>query len=224
MIKLEQDMNKKRIFLYAIGIIIMSLGLSLNVKSYMGMAPILTLPGVLSDILHLNFSNTLFAFYGLFILLQYLLDRNHFRLYDLIQFPVGFLITRMVALFTAIIPSSGESPLAVKGVILILAIIVTGIGVAISVDMKIVPNPADGLASALGEKLGAGLGTGKNIVDLTSVIIALIISLCHDHNLGPIGVGTVAAGLFVGRMIALFNKMYKSRLEKTAGMEKAAEP
>ena len=209
-------MKKKRLFLYIAGIIIMSLGLSLNVKSYLGMAPVLTMPGVISDIFHLSFSNTLFAFYGLFILLQYLLDKGHFRMYDLIQLPVGFLITRMVALFTSIIPSSSESPIVVKGVILILAIIVTGIGVAVSVDMRIVPNPADGLATALGERTGKGLGTGKNIVDLTSVIIALIISLCHNHNIGPVGIGTVAAGLFVGRVIALFNKKYKSRLEKTA--------
>lgn len=211
-------MKKKKLFLYIAGIIIMSLGLSLNVKSYLGMAPVLTMPGVISDIFHLSFSNTLFAFYGLFILLQYLLDKGHFRMYDLIQLLVGFLITRMVALFTSIIPSSSESPIVVKGVILILAIIVTGIGVAVSVDMKIVPNPADGLASALGERTGKGLGTGKNIVDLTSVIIALIISLCHNHNIGPVGIGTVAAGLFVGRVIALFNKKYKSRLEKTAGI------
>ena len=214
---------KKRVIWYLAGIVVMSLGLSLNVKSHLGVAPILTVPRVLSGLLQWEFSNMLFLFYAGFIVLQFVLLPKKFRLFDLIQFPVGFGITRLVAAFTNLIPTSEESPIAVKLIVLALAIIVTGVGVAISVDMKIAPNPADGLAAAVGERFGLGLGMGKNIVDITSVIIALVISLICNHSLGPVGIGTVAAGLLVGRVIAFFNSRFRKYLpetEEAAGVKK----
>lgn len=38
-----------------------------------------------------------------------------------------------------------------------------------TVNMKLVPNPADGLAQAVGDLLNKGLGFGKNAIDLFSV-------------------------------------------------------
>ena len=37
--------------------------------------------------------------------------------------------------------------------------------------MKIVPNPADGLAQAVGDALHKGMGFGKNTIDFISVLI-----------------------------------------------------
>ena len=212
---------KKRIALYLAGIIIMSLGLSLNVKAYLGVAPVLTLPHVLSDLLGMEFSNMLFLFYMLFIVLQFVLNRKQFRPVDLVQFPMGLFITRLVALFTRLIPTSDTSALPVKCAVLVLAIIVTGIGVALSVDMKIAPNPADGLAAAIGERLGKGLGMGKNLLDISTALIALVISLIFRHGPGPVGFGTIAAGLLVGRVIAFFNARFREKLETIAEMRPA---
>ena len=53
---------------------------------------------------------------------------------------------------------------------------------------------------------------GKNILDISSVVIAFIISMLHSHTLGPIGIGTVAAGLLVGRVIAAVNGKFGSKL------------
>lgn len=40
-------------------------------------------------------------------------------------------------------------------------IVVTGIGAATMVNMKLVPNPADALAATIGDKLGKGMGLAK---------------------------------------------------------------
>lgn len=45
--------------------------------------------------------------------------------------------------------------------VLALAIILTGIGAAVTVDVNIVPNPANGLARVLGERCGKNMGFGK---------------------------------------------------------------
>ena len=38
------------------------------------------------------------------------------------------------------------------------------IGAATMVNMKLVPNPADALAATIGDKLGKGMGIGKNVL------------------------------------------------------------
>ncbi len=56
--------------------------------------------------------------------------------------------------------------------LLVLAIILTGIGAAITVDVNIVPNPADGLARVIGEKCGKNMGFGKNLFDFSAIVIS----------------------------------------------------
>ncbi len=173
--------------------------------------------------LHFDFSIMLFFFYVIFILMQMLLKGKRFKAMDWLQFPVGLLVTRMVAFFTAIIPTTEDTPLVIRFCVLAAAIIVTGVGVAISVSMDMAPNPADGLANALGERFSMGLGMGKNIVDITSVVIAFIVGMCRYHNLGTIGIGTLLAGLLVGRVIACFNHLYGQKLKMYAGIKKEEE-
>ena len=56
--------------------------------------------------------------------------------------------------------------------LLALAIVFTGIGAAMTLKMKLIPNPGDGFVQTLAEKTGKPLGTMKNIVDIVSVCTA----------------------------------------------------
>ena len=101
---------------------------------------------------------------------------------------------------------------------LFLAIALTGIGAAISVSMRVVPNPADGLADVIGQKLGKDMGFGKNVLDLTCIVIALIIGFVFRRSPLGIGVGTAIAMVLTGRVIAWF-KPVTARIRRIAGME-----
>ena len=86
---------------------------------------------------------------------------------------------------------------------LILAIVITGVGASLTVGMKIVPNPADGLASVVGEKCHKGFGFGKNFFDGISIVISLIIGFVFTGGILGIGLGTVISMIFTCRVIAL---------------------
>ena len=86
---------------------------------------------------------------------------------------------------------------------LILAIVITGVGASLTVGMKIVPNPADGLASVIGEKCHKGFGFGKNLFDGISIVISLIIGFVFASDILGIGLGTVISMIFTCRVIAL---------------------
>jgi uncharacterized membrane protein YczE len=96
--------------------------------------------------------------------------------------------------------------------LLAAAIMLTGIGVAITIQMNFVPNAADGLTQAFGEKIGTSLGLAKNIIDVASVSITVLIGIVFAGKVIGIGIGTLAAVLGVGRAIALFNALFKKRM------------
>ena len=100
----------------------------------------------------------------------------------------------------------------------------TAIGIALTVGMKLIPNPADGFAKTLGDVLGKGVGFGKNIADVISVTITAAISLIASGRLVGIGLGTILAMIFVGRVVALFNRLFEQRLLTLAGLQKPETP
>lgn len=87
-----------------------------------------------------------------------------------------------------------------------------------TVNMKLVPNPADGLAQAVGDLLNKGLSFGKNAIDLFSVATTCGIGLLFTGNVVAIGLGTLIAMIGVGRCIALFNFVFKKKMDEVSGL------
>ena len=103
-------------------------------------------------------------------------------------------------------------------VCLALAIIVTGIGVAMTVNMRLVPNPGDGIVQAIADLIGRDQGFAKNCFDLVCVVLTVILSLATLGKITAVGLGTVLAMLFVGRAISLVNHFFKEKMCRAAGM------
>ena len=70
---------------------------------------------------------------------------------------------------------------------LLIAIAATGIGAALSLDMRIVPNPGDGIVQAISDISGKDIGLIKNIFDGSNVILAALLSLIFQK--GIVGIG-----------------------------------
>ncbi len=94
-------------------------------------------------------------------------------------------------------------PVWARILVLFAAIFITGLGASLSLAMDIVPNPADGLADAVGRRIRRDVGMGKNLIDFVSVAISLALGLLLAHRILGVGLGTVAAVLLTGRVYAL---------------------
>ena len=95
---------------------------------------------------------------------------------------------------------------------LILALILTGIGAAMSLNMRIIPNPGDGVVQAIADCIHKSVGFTKICFDVFNVTVTICISLlCRGHLIG-IGIGTVCAVIGVGRTIAVFNHFTKEKM------------
>lgn len=235
-------MKKSTIFrscFYVCGLLILALGIILNTKSGLGVSPIISVSYSISTIWNLNFGNTTFLLYTVFVVIELILHtiRNRRELHkegealapavkkslplilgmDILQLPLSLVFTRFMNLFSAWLPA--PSHFASQFLVLCGGIICTGIGAAMSLNMRIVPNPGDGIVQAIADCIRKPVGLTKNCFDLVNISITISVGMIFAHKLIGVGIGTVVAVLGVGRVIALFNKLFMKRMIELSGME-----
>ncbi len=236
-----------RILFYAGGLLVLALGLTLNTKTGLGVSPIISVAYSTATIFDHNFGNTTLVLYSIFVVIEMILHLIRSRRYskeadgalahagkkdlklillmDFLQIPLSIVFTRFLNVFSAVIPnlySEGESSageLAVRVIFLIIAIILTGIGAAMSLNMRIVPNPGDGIVQAIADTVHKSVGFTKNCFDLTNITITIVLSFVSSGHLVGVGVGTILAMIGVGRTIDVFNHFTYKKMKELAGVE-----
>ena len=228
-----------RVIFYVAGLLILALGIILNTKSGLGVSPIISVAFSIATIGGFNFGNITFLLYSVFVVVEIILHVLRNRRYsgeadgaiapaahrdlklvlvmDLLQLPLSLVFTRFMNLFSAMLPAPQNMPS--KLLVLAAGIILTGIGAAMSLNMRIIPNPGDGIVQAISDCVGKPVGFTKNCFDLFNICLTISISLIFAHKLIGIGLGTVVAVLGVGRVIALFNHLFMKKMTAAAGVE-----
>lgn len=226
----EQKKVKKacvRVALYLLGMLILSVSLTLNTKVSLGVSSIISVAHCVSVLTGQSIGDTTLAWFVLLIVLQIAMHLIHKApnwkrnvLLDVLQLPVSLIFTRFMNLFTDRIPVFAEAYAGTfwGGVggrlcLLALAIVLTGIGAALTLDMRLVPNPGDGIVQGVADFFSKPMGTAKNLTDICCVALTAVIALCFAGKLIGIGAGTLLAALFTGRVIALFNRLFGARLQ-----------
>lgn len=213
-----------RLLSYGLGIVILALGITLNTKTGLGVSALVSIAYTVANAWKLNFALMTFLLYTCFALIEvglkwgFLPQLRKVLWKDLLQIPFSLAFSLLLNVFGGIIPVAEH--VGAQIVMLVLAIVCTGIGAAMIVDMHLIPNPADGLAQTLGMVTKKGMGLGKNLLDCSCVGISAVIGLVARGRLIGIGIGTIAAMIGVGRVVALFNRCFETKLCRTAGVEK----
>jgi uncharacterized membrane protein YczE len=215
----------KRFALYIIGMVILALGISLNAKTSLGVSPIISTAYCASMITGHNFGNMTFLLYVFFVCVEIVIHLGR-RLrkeaaVDCLQVIVSLIFTRFLNVFDMLIPNLGSAEmqgtfagsLAGRIIFLIVAVICTGVGAALSLNMRIVPNPGDGIVQTIADAVRKDNGFIKNCVDITCVIITCAAGLILSGKIIGIGIGTLIAMIGVGRVIAVFNKLTRKQTE-----------
>lgn len=228
-----------RVIFYVAGLLVLALGIILNTKSGLGVSPIISVSYSISTIWNLNFGNMTFVLYTAFVIVEMILHTiwNHREAeddpelkpaakkslplilgMDLLQLPLSLIFTRFMNLFSAWIPAPSHG-FASQLLVLAGGIICTGIGAAMSLNMRIIPNPGDGIVQAIADCIRKPVGFTKNCFDLFNICITISVGLIFAHKLVGVGLGTVVAVLGVGRVIALFNHLFMKKMTEAAGVE-----
>lgn len=190
----NKSTNKKIIrgIIYITGLLTLALGIILNTKAGLGVSPIISVSYSISQIMKINFGNMTFI-----------------------------LFTRFMNLFSAYIPNFEEDMLGtvwgtmpVRVLVLLVAIVLTGVGAAMSLDMRIIPNPGDGIVQAISDFVCKDVGLVKNCFDVFNICLTTVMCLVFIGHIVGIGIGTVIAVIGVGRVIAAFNFVFMKKFVK----------
>ena len=209
-----------RLLLYFLGMIILAFGICLNSQTALGVTPIVSVAYVISHITGWSLGNTTLIEYSAFVVIEIIIHCASKKfsqiIPDLLQIIVSIIFTRFMNLFTYIIPNFKDdlpgtiwAGIPARIVFLFIAIIMTGVGAALSLNMRIIPNPGDGIVLAISDAVHKSVGFVKNCVDISCVCITALICLLIVHGIAGIGIGTLVAMIGVGRVIALFNYLVK---------------
>ena len=208
-----KNFTLRRRLAYVIGILILACGITLNTKTQLGVAPVISVAYNIAVLLDIPFAVMTFLFYSFLIVIQFLLLQRNFDHIQWLQLVASFLTSAFIGLFDRILPTAGS--VAVRAVFLMLAILLTGIGIILTVGARFVPNPADGTANAIAIHTGWSLGFSKNILDFSCIVIALSLGLLFRQTILGVGIGTLITMVLTGRVVALLQKS----ILKLAGLD-----
>ena len=194
----------------------MAFGVSLSLKSNLGVSPVNSLPNEISLVansfgINLSLGNAVIIIFSCYVLVQILIKRRRFPLIDLTQviFSVIFgYFTNFTGMLTN--ASSYLTSLPLRLLFMAVSMVFIAFGVSIYMNAKLVNMPMEGMTLAISEQLGKPFARVKVVVDCSTVILALVFL----HGIEGVGVGTVLAAVCVGLLVKPIQKLVSPALNR----------
>lgn len=206
----------RRVGIYVLGLFILAWGVAFAANANLGMSPVNSLPYVLSLVFAVPMSSCVIAVFSFYILLQIVLLRRQFKWINLTQILFStifgyFVDATKYLLGSFFIPTYFGSLL-----MLVISIVCIATGIYLSVSVKLVPMPMEGLTLALaGLQKKLPFHTVKIIVDCAAVLLAVVVSLIGlSGKVVGVREGTIISALAAGKVIGFLQKACSPILEK----------
>ncbi len=203
-----------------VGMVIMSFGIALSVRSDLGTTTISSLPYVLSLISPLSLGTALILINAALLLVQVLLLRRRFPLIQLLQVPtlLVFGILNDAALWaTSWISYSAYWQ---QWLLTIAAIVVLSLGIVLQITARSIMLSADAVVLTIASELSRAFGQRrifvfgyvKIVFDIVLVLSSVTLALLFTGGIIGVGEGTVAAALFIGVVVKHLQRRLGPRL------------
>lgn len=201
--------------IYALGMFILAIGVTLSTRTNLGSSPITSVPYCLSYVMDWKIGDATLLVYSSFVVVEVVchikMKERLMVVKDILQVPVCLIFTRFMNLFAGMIPNM-TGPFRLQLVCQLLSIVLIGIGMVLALNVRLIPNPSDGIIQTLADFTGKKLGTVKNIADTICVTITLVTGYLCTGKIVCVGIGTIMAMLLVGRVVALGNMLLKEKI------------
>lgn len=195
-----------------IGIFLSSLGVSLSLKSKLGATPIGANPAVFSPYLKISTGMGMAILLGLFFLTQIIILRKEFSPFQFMQLVAGVLYGGSVDLTRNMLSIFPDEALWQQMIYCALGIVVLAFGIFTMLKANFIMLPQDAVVNVISKKYRKEYGKIKITLDIILTVIAAIGSWILHKELLHLGIGTIAAAVFVGIII--------SRLKEFRGLNK----
>jgi len=195
----------KRLFVFIVGLFIMSFGVSFSVKADIGVSPISCVPYIYSVYFPLTIGQFTILLNVLFMGIQIAILRKKYNPFQLVQLPAiivfGYCIDVAMFLVESLIPSNYIEQL----ILCLISCAVLAFGIFLVVKSRFTYLPLEGLVVVISKTFKKEFGKIKISMDTLMVILGVISSFIFLNHLVGIREGSIIAALSIGAMIKYFS-------------------
>ena len=212
-------MNKKgktavRLAFYLGGLLIMALGVTISVKSGLGVTPISSVPYTISIVfgIELGLATTIFSVIAAAFEIPVL--RSKYKLTNLLQIPISIVFGIFMSTCNKMVQTlPSPDSFVIRFILMLISTVVVSVGVFMYVSSGFIPLPTEGLLIAIAQVSKMKFASLKLIGDITMVIVSLVTCLIVLHQFGSIGIGTIVSALLVGNEVKILTKHFGEKLK-----------
>ncbi len=186
----------KKYIIFLLGIAILTLGVSMTVKSDIGAGSYDSINFAVADMLNIKVSLAISITSFIVLIIAAFIRREAPRI-------TTFITSVIMGLFTdiwvKIVDLIQVNTILNKGLVFIVGMVLVCFGIALYMIPKLPTNPTDDLMVALTEKK-ISIKRAKMTIDIICIVLAFILK-------GPIGIGTIVLTFLVGPTVDIFHNI-----------------
>ena len=204
-----------RLLFYIGGIIIITLGVAIAVKSDLGVSPVSSIPYTLTCVAGIEMGRATILFNVCLVVVQIILLRKEFKPINFLQVLVSFLFGSFISLSNQLMTHFPDpSNIVVQLLMILLSTVIIAIGIFLYVPAGFIPMAPEGTMLAISKITKVDFTNIKLICDISMVVISGVTCLIVIKELGSVGIGTVAVAVLVGNEIKILNKLIGKTRDK----------
>lgn len=204
----------KRIFLFAVGLSVLSLGISLVTNAHLGTGAVSSTAYVLSLGTGLSMGFYVFLTNAFFFLIEILIEPREILKKAVFQLPICGLFGLVIDIAMWLTAPLSPEAYWIKITMVLVGTVMTGMGAGTMVFARFAILPPEGAVLAFIGRWGGSFGTLRSGADLFLVIVAVALSFMFFGELRGVREGTVIAALGAGNVgrivIAAWNRLLPS--------------
>lgn len=210
--KIRQENYITRLLVYILGLFIMTLGISMSVKSNLGVSPVSSIPYTITCITGLEMGKATILFHIGLVLIQILILRRAFKIKNLLQIVVGivfgYFTTFSNYLFSFLPTPDG---MIIRLMLMVGSAVLIALGIFFYLPADIIPLAGEGAMKAVADKTHIIFNKVKIGFDVSMVAISLSACLIVLKAFASVGIGTIIASVLVGSVLGVITKLFGTK-------------
>jgi uncharacterized membrane protein YczE len=214
------SMLLRRLSLYLLGNFVLAFGVSVAVKSDLGITPVNSIAYVASITFLIDHGLMTALVYACYVLLQFAILKKEFHPSGFLQIGVATVFGLFLSVTNRLLPFPPPEEYWIRILLMIASVVIIALGIILYLRMELLPQPAEGLLLAIQKKKGWKLHNIKLCFDCVVVAIAALISLIAFHKIVGLREGTLIAMLGVGRVMGFLSPRVGPIIDAVFGLRK----
>ena len=196
----------KRVLILVLGLLVLSIGVALSLRSGLGVSPSTSLSYLLSEIFPFSMGTFTIAINIIYVVIQIVLLGKDYRLMNLLQLLAVTAFGYFTDLSIAMTSFIDTDVYLLRLFLCILSCMLMGLGLYLEINAGLLTMASEGAISVIAQKTHKDFGKVKITNDCLFVLLSLLISVFRFHEVLGIREGTLLSAVLVGLFSQSFSR------------------